>query len=113
MCQAIEEYTTNLWPHLNLTAQGIPASFDTASTPFLLPSALLARMARIYPRVRYGAPNTVKKPGRVFSPFSFVYLPIKQVAANGSLFCDQTRSASRRPAQCQLLLAQDGSLESP
>ena len=44
VCQAIDEYTTDLWPHFNLTSQGMPVSFDPASTPVILPSALLPRI---------------------------------------------------------------------
>ena len=107
VCQVIDEYLTDLWPHLSLTAQGIPASFDTASTPFLLPSALLARMARIYPRVRYGAPNTAKKLGRVFSPFSFVYLPIKWLPTDRCSAIRREVPAGGRPNVSWCLLKMD------
>ena len=44
VCQAVDEYLTDLWPHFNLTSQGMPVSFDPASTPVVLPNALLARI---------------------------------------------------------------------
>ena len=44
VCQAINEYLTDLWPHFNLTSQGMPVSFDPASTPVVLPNALLAQI---------------------------------------------------------------------
>lgn len=44
MPQAIDEYLTELWPDFNLTMQGVPVSFDPASTPVVLPSAMLPRI---------------------------------------------------------------------
>ena len=44
MPQAIDEYLTELWPHFNLTMQGTPVSFDPASTPVVLPIAMLPRV---------------------------------------------------------------------
>jgi len=36
MCQAIEEYLTDLWPSLSLTSQGTPVLFDPETTPVIL-----------------------------------------------------------------------------
>lgn len=38
VCQAIEEYVTDLWPALSLTSAGAPISFDPKSTPIVLPN---------------------------------------------------------------------------
>jgi hypothetical protein len=44
VCQAIEEYLTDFWPELSLTSQGVPVVFNAASTPVILPNAMMSNI---------------------------------------------------------------------